>query len=919
MNQLRLHLVVSILLLSTSTWLGAQSHQTSDFPHYSGKVRFSLQQKRLEGNLRIQIPKSAQGKELLLALPMNRFAQKDARGLRRPKETPIFAKTPFSENDDPMLPSGFSPGSIEIKSVRNGTQPLKYQLEANPALEIGYSVEHGLLRILHEEEIQEIEIEFQTNFPERYQEGIVDGILMSALWYPQLLIPTESGWDTRLDLPSPGTFEIEWNSEESGQLISSPLAAAVTSNEPVLLPKTNLPLTSFPLIFGNKFQKHEDAPLVESFYQNNYERRVGLIHGWTEEFVAFVEQRYGFKPPWDELRIVQVPGRSEDVTVWNNVIMVPQPHYERSELLDRRVMGLLSMKLGRIWFGSTLWNDEDTQMWLSHGLPTFLSLRFYEFKYGKNGGIFDFINWMNPEFREHFIEEMARNNDLELIKPIVTSFRENPATQAHLRAVNYKAASVISMLEYEVGEKAFLEGLQNFVREGQQKVVTHNDLRSQMEIAAGKDLDWFFKQWFETVERLDYAVGETVFEELPNGEFLIRVEVQKLGDAVMPLEVLLRTDDEKEHRQKIFSQRPLYIVEFRTQSPPDEVSLDPDEFLLETSRVNNHSFTFFRIRFAFDWHRQRERLITFVPGFTNNAVDGNSFGVGLRHREGDTSIYAIPGYGTRSGDVLYQLDLKEENFIKRNYFGQLLLERVGGVVSNGVFLGFSGPRYPDQPFFEAKGGIALEYLYSTAATSSGDTGNSNVMTLEFDGWNRARGDYLINLKALAEQPSQELDTKYSYTLLSERLIQIFETGFRSNIRWELVLGNTLGDSPSQKKFSLGGPTSLRGFPQAGTLQQDNYLLTRVDYEFPLITTPWWGNVSSLGLQGTVFFDQGRAWGDELDLDEAEDRRNVGVGIRWGVDAASLIQIPLKFEIAYPVGDKDYRSPQFIFFGVLTGS
>ena len=147
MDQLRLLLVVSILLLTTSTWLGAQSYQTAHFPHYSGKIHFSLQQKRLEGNLRIRIPKSAQGKELLLALPMNRFAQKDTRGLRRPRETPIFAKTPFSENDDPLLPSGFSPGSTEIKSVLNGTQPLKYQLEANPALEIGYSVEHGLLRI----------------------------------------------------------------------------------------------------------------------------------------------------------------------------------------------------------------------------------------------------------------------------------------------------------------------------------------------------------------------------------------------------------------------------------------------------------------------------------------------------------------------------------------------------------------------------------------------------------------------------------------------------------------------------------------------------------------------------------------------------------------------------------------------------
>ena len=164
--------------------------------------------------------------------------------------------------------------------------------------------------------------------------------------------------------------------------------------------------------------------------------------------------------------------------------------------------------------------------------------------------------------------------------------------------------------------------------------------------------------------------------------------------------------------------------------------------MLETSRVNNHSFTFFRIRFVFDWHRQRERLITFVPGFTNNAVDGNSFGVGLRHREGDTNINAIPGYGTRSGDVLYSIDLKEENFIKGTTLDNCFLRELVAL-SPTVFLGFSGPRYPDQPFFEAKGGIALEYLYSTASTSSGDTGNSNVMTLQFDGWNRDKGIILL--------------------------------------------------------------------------------------------------------------------------------------------------------------------------------
>ena len=62
----------------------------------------------------------------------------------------------------------------------------------------------------------------------------------------------------------------------------------------------------------------------------------------------------------------------------------------------------------------------------------------------------------------------------------------------------------------------------------------------------------------------------------------------------------------------------------------------------------------------------------------------------------ETQIYAIPGYGTRSGDVLYQIDLRKK-LHQTELLWQLLLERAGGVVSNGFF-GLSGPRYPDSHF-----------------------------------------------------------------------------------------------------------------------------------------------------------------------------------------------------------------------------
>ena len=51
----------------------------------------------------------------------------------------------------------------------------------------------------------------------------------------------------------------------------------------------------------------------------------------------------------------------------------------------------------------------------------------------------------------------------------------------------------------------------------------------------------------------------------------------------------------------------------------------------------------------------------------------------------------------------------------------------------------------------------------------------------------------------------------------------------------------------------------------------------------------------------------------------ESIKNAGFGVEWTVDTASLFQLPLKIEIAYPLNDPEYQKPQFILLGVLTGS
>ena len=163
------------------------------------------------------------------------------------------------------------------------------------------------------------------------------------------------------------------------------------------------------------------------------------------------------------------------------------------------------------------------------------------------------------------------------------------------------------------------------------------------------------------------------------------------------------------------------------------------------------------------------------------------------------------------------------------------------------------------------------------------------------------------------------DSDFSYVRTQTKLIQILRVGFRKLFQLELTSANTDGDTPLQKKFQLGGPNVLRGYPQQTVLSNDNLFASRIDYKFPLISSPLWGFLSAFEIQGTVFYDQGKTWSKAESYKKGKLRKNTGIGIEWTLDTASLIQVPLKIEVAFPIEDDEYQKPQFILLGVITGS
>ena len=247
----------------------------------------------------------------------------------------------------------------------------------------------------------------------------------------------------------------------------------------------------------------------------------------------------------------------------------------------------------------------------------------------------------------------------------------------------------------------------------------------------------------------------------------------------------------------------------------------------------------------------------------------------------------------------------------------------GGVRSQGVRITYEPSQNPGDLKYKFHSSFSREKLFS-AGNNSGkseitETGETNTFQFQNSGSLRAKDFYELKWDLWNEQPALSFKSDFSYVRGQATLVQILNVGHRKLFQLDITHAATTGETPLQKKFQLGGPSVLRGYPQHTILSDEHLLASRLNFKYPLITAPLWGFVSAFKIQGTVFYDQGKIWSQGDSYEKAKLRKNAGMGIEWTIDTASLLQVPLKFEVAFPMDDKEYKKPQFILLGVITGS
>lgn len=232
--------------------------------------------------------------------------------------------------------------------------------------------------------------------------------------------------------------------------------------------------------------------------------------------------------------------------------------------------GLIVHEVVHQYLHGILANNEFREGWMDEGFTSFMTNWYWEMKG-------DTTVWPRTLLS---LERLERAGAAEVIAQPGADF----STPQIYGAMTYsKASAVFRMLREYLGEPVFREVLRTFYARHRLQHVTGEDFQRVAEDVSGRDLDWFFGQWIERTDQLDYGVARATTRRA-GGRWRTRVEVLRTGDAWMPVVLrvgdVTRTLDSRERRQ---------TVEIVTDARPAEAVLDPEWVLIDPDRSNNRA------------------------------------------------------------------------------------------------------------------------------------------------------------------------------------------------------------------------------------------------------------------------------------------------------------------------------------------
>jgi aminopeptidase N len=189
---------------------------------------------------------------------------------------------------------------------------------------------------------------------------------------------------------------------------------------------------------------------------------------------------------------------------------------------------LLAQEVAQQWWRALVSPATRADLWIDHGLATYSEALYVE-------------NSEGPAAMEARMREMAIDALTHDTVPIRAASREVEFSPAYKTLLYDKAAYVMHMLRWIVGDDNFFRTLQEFTRRFEYQGATTDDFRKVAEQVSGQKLNGFFLQWFDSTGASDFTLDYTVYRT-KSGYKIAGTISQDKDLFSMPVEVRVETE-----------------------------------------------------------------------------------------------------------------------------------------------------------------------------------------------------------------------------------------------------------------------------------------------------------------------------------------------------------------------------------------
>lgn len=327
---------------------------------------------------------------------------------------------------------------------------------------------------------------------------------------------------------------------------------------------------------------------VNYYVEKDYEKVARKIFGLTPEMMQFFSEKVtGIEYPWNKYSQIvgrdYVSGAMENTTATLHQETAQQ---DARQLVDENNWeGTIAHELFHQWFGDYVTAESWSNITVNESFADYSQLLWEEYKYGADAAGFE-------QFKEMQSYLGSGSGAKDLVR-----FYYHDKEDVFDQVSYQKGGRILHMLRNYVGDKAFFASLNKYLTTYKFGNGNAHKLRLAFEEVTGKDLNWFFNQWYfgSGHPKLEISYAYDSAAHIAN----VYVKQSQTGDKIfkLPMAIDIYYGAQKT-RHQVWANNKIDTFSFAAATKPDLINVDGDKIILSDKRDNKslaefiHQYTY---------------------------------------------------------------------------------------------------------------------------------------------------------------------------------------------------------------------------------------------------------------------------------------------------------------------------------------